>query len=457
MGRRTLFSRIIVSNFIIMAIFILSFLLQNYFTVKEQVQALEQNTIESIAKTIEPVITLNLSIGLDNYTELIAHTLKAHDIIERIELRDAQNRVIFELNKDNKKVLSPELKKHKLQIKDTLVQKVLGELIFFHKDSLINEVVMNKYVQYLFVVFLLFFIAVLSLTVATYLNLLPLKKLTKKLDSYHPNDKLELELKDDKSEVSIINNVIKGMLNKIDEHTNKKQAYEKNLAQQNRLASMGEMIANIAHQWRQPLMNINAILMNMDRSVELDKASKKYLIEKIDNIVDITSHMSQTIEDFSTFFKPDKNKNTFSVVESIEDALIIVNSRLKYIDVKLKNECSPLVYGFRGEFMQVMISLINNAIDTLEEKQIESKKLKIEVTLTSNAVVLSIEDNAKGIKKEDIEHIFDPYYTTKHKSGGTGLGLYISKLLIEESMHGQLLVENSKEGAKFSIILKEGV
>jgi len=236
-----------------------------------------------------------------------------------------------------------------------------------------------------------------------------------------------------------------------------KREVEKNLRQQemifqqNKMASMGEMIGNIAHQWRQPLSIISVaidILMSRGMNGTLDKkklTSKLYLIEKN------TLQMSQTIEDFLSFFNPYKDKVNFLLVDAIDKALDIMkpNIRKKDIKIVLDIDNSIEIYGYRDEYVQVLISIMANAVQAFDEQ--EQKFISIKSALVEDGVKLDIVDSAGGIEDNILDKLFDPYFTTKHKSNGTGLGLYISKMIIEESMHGRLSVQNVIDGAMFSI------
>ncbi len=229
---------------------------------------------------------------------------------------------------------------------------------------------------------------------------------------------------------------------------------EKILLHQCRLASMGEMIDFIAHQWRQPLMNINAILMHMDRTIELEQDSKEYLEKKMDEVITLTSYMSQTIEDFRSLFKIDKQKIFFDVSKSIAQVLELYASALKNICVHTDTPEGIRLYEHQNEFNQVIIILLGNAIEALRQRNIASKAIYIILHVNSQYVNIVIEDNAGGIEPQNLQKIFEPYFTTKEHAEGTGLGLYIAKIIIERNMHGNFQVVNTSFGAKFTITLR---
>jgi len=229
------------------------------------------------------------------------------------------------------------------------------------------------------------------------------------------------------------------------------EAQKKILLQQSRLANMGEMIDSIAHQWRQPLMHINAILMNMERGLQIKENPKEYLEHKMDEVIALTGHMSQTIEDFRSLLRTDKEKTNFDIDKSIQQALELLEGSLKDITVQIKGDKKLSFFGFHHEFIQVIIILLSNAIEILKIRNIKLKHITIATSTLNDNLTLYIKDNAGGIEKDHMDIIFDPYFTTKDNIGGTGLGLYIAKIIIEQNMNGTLSAKNTKNGAKFTI------
>jgi len=245
----------------------------------------------------------------------------------------------------------------------------------------------------------------------------------------------------------------KKLQEKVSLEVHQRKEQEQLLLQQCRLASMGEMIDSIAHQWRQPLMNINAILMNMERGIEIKEDPKAYLAHKMDEVITLTTHMSQTIEDFRALLKADKQKTHFHIDKSIHHALELYETALKDIDVKVTETHNVTFYGYHNELLQVVIILLDNAINALQVREITSKTIIIKASVDNKGLYLSIEDNAKGIEEKYLHTIFDPYFTTKEGTGGTGLGLYVAKIIIEQNMRGTLETSNTDKGAKFTITI----
>ncbi len=236
---------------------------------------------------------------------------------------------------------------------------------------------------------------------------------------------------------------------RVETEVNQRLAQEQMLLRQCRMASMGEMIDSIAHQWRQPLMNINAILLNIDRVAE--GKHQKYLTQKIDELSDLTTHMSQTIEDFRGLFTPKKQKQQFNVHTVLRMVLKLMSGTLKEIDIEIQSPYQVSIYGYKNELIQVLIILLDNAKEALETRRIDKKKILVSIHEKSGTLWLEVNDNAGGIASEHLEKICNPYYTTKNKSGGTGLGLYIAKIIIEHNMGGALHITNTAEGACFAL------
>ena len=243
----------------------------------------------------------------------------------------------------------------------------------------------------------------------------------------------------------------------VQEQIDKRLEQEQILIQQSKLASMGEMIGNIAHQWRQPLAQISAIHMNMKVTYDFDKFTKEYLSSKIKEANTLTSYMSQTISDFQNFFKPQGEKEEFSVEKACKEAHFILDSSLKYHGIKVNCEVfeDSIVYGYKNEYSQVILNILSNAKDILIEREIKEPEIKIRIKTGDSFAIIKIQDNAGGVDEDIIEKIFDPYFTTRHKTQGTGIGLYMSKNIIERNMSGFINVRNEDNGAMFTIKVKK--
>ncbi|MCT7485543.1 HAMP domain-containing histidine kinase [Aliarcobacter cryaerophilus] len=257
---------------------------------------------------------------------------------------------------------------------------------------------------------------------------------------------------------NMINDVIENLESRIKNEIDQRLAQEQILIQQSKLAAMGEMIGNIAHQWRQPLAQISAIHMNMKVTYDFNKFDEVYLNEKIKEANKLTSYMSQTINDFQNFFIPQKEKEIFSIEKACKDAYNIIDSSLKYhnIEINFNIKEDTNIFGYKNEFSQVILNILSNAKDILIERKIENPKIDIEVKNGDNYSIIKIHDNAGGVKDDILDKIFDPYFTTRHKTQGTGIGLYMAKNIIERNMSGFINVKNIENGALFTIkVLKD--
>ncbi len=250
-----------------------------------------------------------------------------------------------------------------------------------------------------------------------------------------------------------IENDSKRLEERVIEEVAKRQLHEQMLLRQCRMANMGEMIDTIAHQWRQPLMQNSMMLLNLYDEVESDNCNKNYVLKKIESLSKVTTHMSQTIEDFRNLLNHDKKVTLVNLDEVIEEILVLMKSNLKEITVTDK-KCEISVLALKSELIQVLIILISNSIEALENKKVSEKFIKIDIEKLDKDVEITVEDNAGGINNSIIRKIFDPYFTTKKQQGGTGLGLYIVQLIVEQNMQGSIEVENTLEGVKFKIRLR---
>ena len=241
------------------------------------------------------------------------------------------------------------------------------------------------------------------------------------------------------------------------ESLDKLREKEELLFQKAKMADMGEMIGNIAHQWRQPLAINNTLISILKEKSQREILEDKELMAKLNEMEKNIQYMSRTIDDFMGFYHPSKKKMNFYVSDVVEHALEIIRPMLNKLNIEIRFRSSNKFYvnGYMNEYTQVIVSILTNAKDALLHKKVKDAYIEIVLSETIDTVILKISDNAGGIKKENIHRIFDPYFTTKHKSIGTGLGLYISKMIIEKNMNGTLSVENTQEGAAFTITMEK--
>ncbi len=231
---------------------------------------------------------------------------------------------------------------------------------------------------------------------------------------------------------------------------------DKLMFQQSRFAQMGEMISMIAHQWRQPLNFIGTTTAAIQFDVFFDKLDKDELLKHTDNIAKQSQYLSDTIDDFRNFFRNDTGVETTSYAELIESVLNIIGESIESKDIEIKKDLKSTTKftTFANELKHVVINIIKNAEDILIENKVKKPFIKIETYEESENKILAISDNGGGISQEIMLKIFDPYFSTKTKKNGTGLGLYMSKIIVEEHCGGLLQVSNSGDGAVFEIIIK---
>jgi signal transduction histidine kinase len=236
--------------------------------------------------------------------------------------------------------------------------------------------------------------------------------------------------------------------NKILQLTEHEKQNERIIAQQSKMASMGEMIGNIAHQWRQPLSTISTIASGINVQKEYGIFDESTLTESMEKVIQQTEYMTQTIEDFREFFKTDKEKIKFELTAALEQDVRLIEASLKShdIDVEFNFTKQVFVYGLQNELTQALLNVLSNSKDQLSSFPKERKKL-IRLTINEDRknIHISILDNGGGIDEKIIEKIFDPYFTTKHQAQGTGIGLYMTYEIIVRHFNGSIKFSNIEE------------
>ena len=331
-------------------------------------------------------------------------------------------------------------------------------LIFFFLDKdigtlflvlLMGFVLYLIYVEYPYTVAeyitLFFVLSTTSLVMYAYEKIKNLEK--KRLIEY--NQKLQNEVSYQTKELKRLNEILE---NRVEEEVFKRVRQEEMLLRQNRMANMGQMIDAIAHQWRQPLMNINSIMMNIDLALEKNE-NKKQIQEKVLEVFNTTSHMSKTIEDFRHLLGVKQVAKEFLLQELFNKILSFLKRKLKEVEIELDCPDKILLKVCSSELSQVFIIIFSNMAEAFRERKISKPKIKIKARELKNFIKIEICDNAGGVDKSYIEKIFDPYFTTKEQTGGTGLGLYIAKIIITHNMGGMIDVKNQKGGACFNITI----
>ena len=273
---------------------------------------------------------------------------------------------------------------------------------------------------------------------------------------------LEKEVRLYTKDLETRNKKLDGLI-QVEVEKNKKQ--QQVLFEQSRMAQMGEMISMIAHQWRQPLASISATSIDLDLKMELETfaidtqegrtEAMNYFKSSLGNINELVQSLTLTIDDFRNFYKPNKERDTVCVNTPIEKACAIVKASLEANDIESTYEykARKQLELYSNELMQVVLNILQNAQDTLLTKEISNPQIIIKTLDTKESSIIEISDNGGGIDNEIIGKIFDPYFSTKNEKNGTGLGLYMSKTIVEEHHNGSLSVENIDDGVCFRIEL----
>lgn len=246
------------------------------------------------------------------------------------------------------------------------------------------------------------------------------------------------------------NNLEKKVHNQLEENRRKDHM----LIAQSRLAGMGEMMGNIAHQWRQPITVLSLLFQDIKESFVAGELNQERLQETEKEVKQLVNHLSQTIDDFRDFYKPSQQKVSFRIFgDSLGRVMSFVRMRLERLGVELNIDMikDVTILGYPNEYAQVFMNIINNAIDVFQEKTVTNPRVDLSLNQKDQRSRLVIEDNGGGIDGKIIDRVFDPYFTTKEK--GTGIGLYMSKMIVEQKMGGSLIVENTSGGAKFIITI----
>jgi len=288
-------------------------------------------------------------------------------------------------------------------------------------------------------------ITILLLLFMSFLSVMVSQKINKTFKGYQDKvHKKELKLKD----------LNQNLHSKIALALKEAQEKDRVMLHHSRLARMGKMLNMISHQWRQPLSQLAGIMMELETTVAFKKANNQFVLSCASDATKIIQFMSLTIDDFKNFFKPEKNKEYFYVSKACNEAVSLIKDTLVNENIRLhlniKND--KKIKGYEREYAQVILNFLVNAKDALLSQKIKDAHITLSIETKDEFSIVSVKDNAKGIKKEHLDLIFEPYFSTK-KAQGTGLGLYMAKMIIETNMQGKLSVHNDEDGAVFKIVI----
>ncbi len=254
--------------------------------------------------------------------------------------------------------------------------------------------------------------------------------------------------------VEKIHKLNKNLKVQISEEKNKNAFNEKVMISQSRMAIMGEMIGMIAHQWRQPITIIGMVTNNMIIDLHLESFEKERAIQELETIDKQVHYLSRTIDDFRNFFKPNRLAQTIDFKTVCDELRTILGKSFETHNIKLlfEGESTTQITTFKNELIQVLLNVLTNAKDAFCENTVHNASVKVSIKqLTGGDVSFFIQDNAGGISPDIVDKIFEPYFSTKHEKNGTGLGLYMSAMILEKHLGGSILVSSDTQGSIFHI------
>ena len=299
----------------------------------------------------------------------------------------------------------------------------------------------------------LFGLVILSLLVRLYRQKISeyeetLTEQKKMLETF--NSALEVKVARKTAELRELNNSLE---QKIREKVNEVKQQEKMLIAQSRLAAMGEMLSMIAHQWRQPLATMSLMITNAQvKAMFGDKDSERdALLEEISQTL---GYLSETIHDFQTYFEPQKNRETIALEDVLERVGQFTHPRfqMEHIALATSGNTALTIETYPSELVQIFMNLLNNAADAITARGPKTREVRIGCSGSNGTITITVEDSGGGIDEEILPRIFEPYFSTKSKNG-TGLGLYMAKMIIENHMGGTITAENGTDGARFTLVL----
>jgi len=429
----------------------------------------QANKINILLNTISPSVQLNLEFNiLENIDITFTQLLESNPEIKAIKLIGTHNNIIRYKAKT----------KHYNNIivrTKPLIDKITKKTVAYLKISYSNKAYLTALYNFqkMFLIMVVVFIIFISIFMKLLLyTFKPLKQISHDLENYDPKNVVQTHLNiiEGKNEIAIINNALINMINKINSHTEtlqeqvqieiQKNAHkEQFMLQQSRLAQIGEMISMIAHQWRQPLTSISSTISALELRIMIDEYDEEYFTKELENISNYSQYLSATINDFRNFFKSNDTRSHTTMDEIINNSLNIIKHSINNKGIEIRKNITTInkIFTYQNEIQQVIINILKNAEDILIDENIKNPYIQIEAFEDDINFTIQISDNAGGIPGNIIDKIFDPYFTTKEKKDGTGLGLYMSKRIIESRCKGELSVSNNTNGAIFKILLPKEI
>jgi len=447
---------------------------------KEAFYNVEMEKAKLVLSTIEPLIAVNLYLNLNDRIDQLTEQLISNP-----------NILAVQVIKDNKLINERKSKEFESHMNDSFVventifqpnsKKRIGNIILTYSSKNYKELI-NRYTNLLIKV--LFLLVIFFLLFSLYVKKLffPLRKIAKLLRGYSPDKNINIPFDNQDNEIGLISFALNNMQNsiaqyskelqkinnelelKIEQEVEKNKQAQEQVFKSEKLASMGEMIGNIAHQWRQPLSIISTGATGMLLQKQFEDLSDEQLKETCTLINDNAQYLSQTINDFRDFIKGDSKPVIFNLKNNMNSFIKLVDSTIKKHSIKVILDLDEKieVEGFPNELLQCFINIFNNSKDALVENNPDGERyIFITNKVKNNLAIITLQDNAGGIPENIIDKIFEPYFTTKHQSHGTGLGLHMSYSMIVNHMKGSLEISNktynfegkSYTGAKTTVTL----
>lgn len=418
-----------------------------------------------LVNTISPIISINLSLGLlDANDEYLDEIIKQNPDIEILKITDLSNNIIYYYQQHTKiKKSADNYLNH--DIIDNVTNNTLAKLELYISQDRYAKLLEDNNTTTIEIFFITFIILIIFLLLLKK-EFLSLRELSNNIQNYDPQkNNFPLNKSDNGDEVGVIHNAIIDMVERIHSYTQliEKSQQEKEetnllLAQQSKMACLGEMLSSITHQWKQPLSVISTVNVKLKVGSDLNLITQDKINKDTQAIENQLNFMTQTLKDFSNFFMPDKELVKFSPKEAIESIMTLFGSDYDSNNIKVTinqktSDETATILSYNNEFRQVILNLLTNAKDAIVEQNSSDRRIDILITSDNKYTRISIQDYAGGINDSVKDKLFDPYITTKKEGKGTGIGLYMSKRIIEDSMGGVLSVSNQNGGALFIIAL----
>jgi signal transduction histidine kinase len=415
-----------------------------FFIIKDEKRFLEklQNEqgkaiVNTISISILDAVLLNDYPAIDTIVENTSLAYKNIDsirvIIDQKVVSQIYNKGMFEHKKS--------LFKSDVIINDEVLGKVVASISNLENSKLIDKRVQNMIYISLSIASLLIIILILIVKYFLINKINFISNSTRQIKLHNLHKLIKIETND---EFRSLADNINEMTKQLDNEIRNNKIKHKLLAEQSKMAEIGDMIGNIAHQWRQPLSIISTGVTGIKLQKELDNLNDEDLIKACDIINENAQYLSQTIDDFRSYIKGDTQVCEFNIQDNIKSFLKLVDSTIKSnnINIILKKPENIVIKGYQNALQQCFINIFHNSNDAFKEINPLEKCFFIETQIIDNDIVIKLKDNAGGIDKEILDKVFEPYFTTKHKSMGTGLGLSMTYDLIVNSMNGSIKTKN---------------